>query len=290
MGQAGAPGDGLDHRHAVGLCERGEFRSGERIVHPAARHDQGLARLAQQLGRRDQLLDVGPRPRHAPDLRLEERLGVIERLGLGVLSEAEENRPAVGRIEHGRDRLGQGGDDLLRPADPVPVARHRLECVVDGDRRIIEVLDLLQHRVGHAIGEGVAGQQQDRQAVAVRHAGRRHHVHGARSDRARRHHDLTPFLGLGVRHAGERHRLLVLAAPGRQLVLHRLERLAEAGDVAVAEDREHAAEQRRVGAIQHRALRAQPPDQGLRHRQPDRLHGLASPMSLLDRANIARRV
>ena len=49
------------------------------------------------------------------------------------------------------------------------------------------------------------------------------------------------FFALAIGDAGQRHRLLVLAAPGRQVVLDRLERLAEAGDVAVAEDREHAA-------------------------------------------------
>jgi hypothetical protein len=153
-----------------------------------------------------------------------------------------------------------------------------------------EVLDLLQHRVGHAVGEGVAGQEQDRQAVAVRHAGRGDHVHGARADRAGRDHDLPALLGLGVGDAGERHRLLVLAAPGRQLVLHGLERLAETCDVAVAEDREHAAEQRRFRTLDHRALDAQPPHQSLRHREPDRLHRRASPKKLRRRANIARRV
>jgi hypothetical protein len=34
-----------------------------------------------------------------------------------------------------------------------------------------------------------------------------------------RHHDLPPALGLGKADRGERHRLLVLAAPGGQLVL-----------------------------------------------------------------------
>ena len=103
----------------------GELGGRERIVHAAARDDQRLVGLAQELGRRDQLLDVGPRPRHAPDLRLEEALGVVERLGLGVLAQAEEGRAAVGRVEHGRDRLRQRADDLLGPGDPVPVAGHR---------------------------------------------------------------------------------------------------------------------------------------------------------------------
>ena len=32
---------------------------------------------------------------------------------------------------------------------------------------IAEMLDLLQHRVGPAVGEGVAGEDQDRQAVGM---------------------------------------------------------------------------------------------------------------------------
>jgi hypothetical protein len=62
------------------------------------------------------------------------------------------------------------------------------------------------------------------------------------------------------------------------------------GDVAVAEDREHACEQRRLFAIEHRLLGTEPPHQGLRHRQSDRLHGSASPLDLLRRTNIARGV
>ena len=284
-----APGDRLDHRHAVGFGEGRELGRGERVVDAAAGDDQGLVGLAQQGGGRDQLLDVGPRPRHPPDLRLEERLGVVEGFGLGVLAKGEKSRAAVGRVEHGRGRLGQRADDLLGPRDPVPVAGHRLERVVDRDGRVVEVLDLLEHRVGHAVGEGVAGEQEDRQPIGMRDAGGGHHVERAGADRAGRDHDLAAPLGFGVGDAGQRHRLLVLAAPGRQPVLDRLERLAEAGDVAMAEDREHAAEQRRLLAFEHGALGAQPLHQRLGHRQPDRLHRNASPQpSLLRRANIAR--
>ncbi len=44
-------------------------------------------------------------------------------------------------------------------------------------------------------------------------------------------------------------RLLVVGAKGRQLVAHLLERLADAGDVAMAEDRPDAAEDRHAFAI-----------------------------------------
>ena len=76
----------------------------------------------------------------------------------------------------------------------------------------------------------------------MRDAGRGDHVGRAGADRGERDHDLPALPRLGEADRGQRHRLLVLAAPGRQLVLDRLQRLAEAGDVAVAEDREHARE------------------------------------------------
>ena len=46
VGQGGAPGDGLDHRHAVGLGEGRELGGSERIVHAAACDDQWLVGLA----------------------------------------------------------------------------------------------------------------------------------------------------------------------------------------------------------------------------------------------------
>ncbi len=177
------------------------------------------------------------------DARLEEGLRIVEGDLLRVLAEAEEGRAAFGRIEHHGDRLRQRGDDLLRMRDAVPVARHRAEGVVHRRRRVAEMLDLLQHRVGAAVGEDVAGEDQDRQPVRHGAAGGGDHVAGARPDRGERHHDLPPPLGLGEADRGERHRLLVLPAPGRELVLHRLQRLRQAGDVAVSEDRENAGEE-----------------------------------------------
>src|SRR5690606_15763256 len=61
---------------------------------------------------------------------------------------------------------------------------------------------------------------------------------------------------------GERHALLVLTAPRRQLVAVLLEGVAERRDVAVAEDREHAGEQRRLCAVDHGALGDQVADDG----------------------------
>src|SRR3712207_657171 len=78
-------------------------------------------------------------------------------------------------------------------------------------------------------------------------------------------------LGEGDRR--ERHRLLVLAAPGRQLVLHLDERLREARDVAVAEDAENAREQRDFLAVEDGPLRDEVAHERLRRGEADRLHG-----------------
>ena len=56
---------------------------------------------------------------------------------------------------------------MRRMNDAVEVARDRPEAVVGGDAAVVEVLDLLQHRVGRARDEDVARQQQHRQAVDV---------------------------------------------------------------------------------------------------------------------------
>ena len=86
---------------------------------------------------------------------------------------ADERRPAVGRVEQHARPPAAATDQLLGPGDPVPVAGHRPEGVVDADRRVAEVLDLLQHRVGQPAGEDVAGEQQHRQPVGVRDTPRR---------------------------------------------------------------------------------------------------------------------
>ena len=74
-------------------------------------------------------------------------------------------------------------------------------------------------------------------------------------------------LGLGVGDGGMGHGLLVLAAPGRQRVADAVQRLADAGDVAVAEDRPDALDEA-LALLGH--LHAQPAHHRLRRGQPDR--------------------
>ena len=230
----------------------------------AAGDDQRPDGVADDLGGPAQLLDdrraVG---RCSCTVALEEAVRVVVRLGLDVLRQRDERRPAVRRVEHRGHGVRQRVHDLLGPGDAVPVAADRLERVVDGDRRIVEVLDLLQHRVGDPALERVARQQQHGQPVGVGDAGGGDHVERARTDRRRGDHDLAAPRRLGEPDRGQRHPLLVLAAPRRQLVARLLERLAEARHVAVPEDRVHAREQRHVAAVDDGSLGDQVADDGL---------------------------
>ena len=267
MGQRPLARDGLDHGNApVG----GEFRQrgpGPGIAHPAARDDQRLLCPFQDLGRLGHTLTVGARARDGPVGRREELLRVVEGQLLRVLRQRDEGGPAIGRVEHRRQRLRQGRDDLRGMRDPVPVAGHRAEGIVHGHGRVVIVFDLLQHRVRQAIGERIPRDQQQGQAVGMGRSGRRHHVQRARPYRRGGDHDLSPALRFGVAHRCKRHRLFVLPAPCRKLVLHCFQRLAEAGHIAVAEDSEDTCEQRHPLAVNGGELVAQIAHQRLCHGQ-----------------------
>ncbi len=176
-------GDRLDDRDAALHREVRDRLLGQRIAHAAAGDEDGFFRRPQQRRRLREPPPVGARTRDHPYARLEEELRVVERQFRGVLRQREEGWSAIGWVEHHRDGLGQRRDDLSRMRDAIPIARHGLEGVVHRDGRIAEMLDLLQHRIGQAIGEGVAGDEQHREAVGVGRARRGHHVQRPRPDR-----------------------------------------------------------------------------------------------------------
>ena len=107
----------------------------------------------------------------------------------------------------------------------------------------------------------------------MRHRRGRHHIGGARPDRAGGDHDLPAHPRLGESHRRKRHRLLgLLAAPSGQPILGRFERLGKTSDVAVAEDREHPGEQGLGTSIDLGLLGAKIADQCLGHGQAQRFH------------------
>ena len=133
-------------------------------------------------------------------------------------------------------------------------------------------LELLQHRVGHPGGEGVARQQQHRQPVDGGQRGPGHHVGRAWPDRGRAGQRGHPVPGPGERGGRVHHGLLVASLPvtqaglGGELGLQQA--LAEAGHVAVPEDAEAALDEPVPRAVPLAALRGQEPHHGLPHRQP----------------------
>ena len=129
------------------------------------------------------------------------------------------------------------------------------------------MLDLLQHRIGQPVDIGIAGQQQHRQTVGMRHGGGRDHVGGPWPDGRRGNHDLAAQFRLGKGDGRKRHGLLVLPAPGGKLVLHLDQRFRKTGHVAVPEDPEDAREQRNALAVDHGELAAKVAHESLSHRQ-----------------------
>ena len=95
----------------------------------------GPSRAAQELGGARQLLGLGDGPADAPDALVEQLLGPVEGLGLHVLRERERHRAGLGGVGQHAHRAQQRRRELLGALDPVPVARDRLERVVDATRR-----------------------------------------------------------------------------------------------------------------------------------------------------------
>ena len=215
---------------------------------------------------------IRARPADVVHSRIEERRRIVVRLGLHVLRQREERGAALSRIEHDGERLGEGSDDLFGLGDAIPITGHRPERVCGCDGWIVELLDLLQHRINDPVQEDVAADQQQRQTVGVSDGGSRDHVGAAGPDRRRGDHDLVATLCLGERDRGQRHRLFVVAVPCRQLILDLLERFAEARHVAVAEYGRHAGEHGYFRAVDDRPLIDEPANDGLRRRQANGFH------------------
>ena len=268
------------HRDAVRRAEGREIVFRFTVEDAAAGDDERTpGRLDKGDGLR-QLRLVGPRPARLPDALGEEPVGIVESFGLHVLAERERHGAAFGRIRQHLHRALEGGHDLLGPGDAVEITRDGPEAVIGGDGPVAEILDLLQHRIGAAPGEDVARQQQHRQAIDVRDGSSRHHIGRAWPDRARHRHHTPAARGLGEGDRGMCHRLLIMGAQGRQTVARGIQRLAEAGDIAMPEDRPDPGEDRQLLPVDHRLLRCHRGDERLRHGEPDRRHHLL----LLNRA------
>ncbi len=241
------------------------------VQHAAAGDNHRPLRAAQTFERGANFMLDRRRRMERHHARRKEVRGEIPRRRLHVLRQRERDRAAKRRVGQHAQRARQCVQQLRRMHDAIEVARHRLEHVVRRDAAVLEVLDLLKHRIGRARNENVAGQQQHRQTVHMRERRRRDEIRRARADRRRDRHHPSAEMRLCVSDRAVRHRLLVLRAQRRQLVTMLIQRLAEARDVAVPEDREHAAEEQLGAAAVFRrdALRREVTHERLRGGQAD---------------------
>ena len=258
---------GLADGDARGLAEGGEGVDGARVVHAAAGHDQRLPRAADQLGSLRDGRPLRQRPGHVPHPACEQVERPVVGLRLDVLRQADRHRSGLGRVGEHPHGAQQGGRQLLGAPDPVEVARDGTEAVVDRDVPGVGLLQLLQQRRGAPVGERVGRHQQHRQPVDGGERGPGHHVGRAGADAGGDDVGLQPVLHPGVGDGAVHHGLLVAAQDVRQglglLELGLQQGLAEACDVAVAEDAEAAGEQLLLDAVGLGVLGAEEPDHRL---------------------------
>jgi hypothetical protein len=215
------------------------------------------------------LVGVGDRAADHPVALGEELDGVVEGVALDVLGQREHHRTGVDGVGEHAHGVGQRGEQLLGPGDPVEEPRDGPEGVVDGGVGLGRVLQLLQHRALPAGGVGVAGEQQHGEPVHRRQRGPGDHVRGAWADRGGHRERGGAAARLGVRGRDVHERLLVAALDEGQLVLVLVERLPDARDVAVPEDAEHRGDQALPAAVAHARLRCQVAHDGLGGGQRD---------------------
>jgi hypothetical protein len=195
------------------------------------------------------------------------RSPIVEGLGLHVLRQGQGHRARLGRVGQDAHGRGQRRQQLLGPIDAIPVAAERLEAVVDREVLAALGLELLENGADVPTGEDVAGQQQHRQTVDGRGGRAGEHVGGAGPDRGGAGERLEAVLHPGVR---DRHVDLGLLVA--RLVVAELgcllQRLANPGHVAVAEDAPAAGKERLLDPVALDALALQERDQRLGRRQP----------------------
>ena len=157
MGQGRFPGLRFHHRHVMGLGKPRQRIASSRIEHPAAGNQHRLFSAPDCRYGPIQLVGIGPHPALRVHGLRKKRDRIIIGLGLGVLTQRQRHRPAIGRIGQNLHGPPQRRHDLLGPGDPVEIARYGLETIIGRHRPVGKILDLLQHRVGPPVGKHIAG-------------------------------------------------------------------------------------------------------------------------------------
>ena len=250
------------------------------IEHAAARDDQRRGARSDRVGRPGDRAGIAAWAGDGPHPLVKERVGIIKGFRLRVLGQRQRHGAGVGGRGQHAHGVGQRAQQLLGPVNPIPIAGDRAQAVVHRNVLGLARFELLQHGGRRAVGEDVAGQQQHRQAIDGGAGGPGHQVGRTRADRRGTGQRSQPVRHLGEPGGGVDHRLFVAALVVAQAVAHLIERLADAGDVAVTENSEHPGEERLPPSVALAELHAQKPHQRLRHGQSRHWEsGLASMMS-----------
>ncbi len=236
------------------------------VAHAAAHDDQGLPGLGDDLRDVLQLLLHGRGPGDAVDPLFKEVAGEVIALALHVLGQGDAARAGLGGIGEDPHGADEGGHDLLGACDAVPVLAHRLERVVGGHGQAAALLQLLEHRVRLAGGEGVRREDQQGDVVHRGRGARRHHIGRAGAHGGSAGDDPPAAVLLGKGDGRVAHALLVPALHDFEAAGVRVQGLAQAHGDAVAEDGEKALHKLGLHAVHGDILVIQEFDNGLSRR------------------------
>lgn len=277
-GGDGDPGGG-------GQC--GEGLLGRAVMDPAACDDQRPAGGAHGPYRPFQFVGVGCGAAYVPDALGEELLRPVVRLRLHVLRQRECDGAGLRRVGEGPHGLEGGRNERFGAGDPVEVAGDGAQAVVDGEVARGRDFELLEHGVGGAGREDVAGEEEDGEMVDGGEGGAGDEVGGAGADGGGDGVRGEAAGLAGVADGGVHHGLLVAALEeghggppggyGPGCGGPRLqEGLADSGDVAVAEDAPGGADQTLSPAVALGVLAGEEGHQGLGGGEPAGAHRGAS--------------
>ena len=231
---------GLAEGDAELLAEALHHLAGAGVPHAAAHDHQRLFRAGDDRGDILQLLLHGHGTGDAVDPLFKEVGGEVIALTLHVLGQGDAACAGLGGVGENPHGVNQGGHDLLGTGHPVPVLADGLKGVVGGDGQGAALLQLLEHGVRLAGGEGVRREYQERDVVYRGRGAGGDHVGRAGAHRGGAGNNLLAAVLLGKGDGRVAHALLVPALHDPQSAGVRVQSLAQAHGNAVAEDGEEA--------------------------------------------------
>ena len=174
------------------------------------------------------------------DTLFEEVVGEVKGLAFHILRQANAAGAGFGGVGEDPHGVDEGRHDLLGTGDPVPIFADRLEGVVGGDGQAAALLQLLEHRIRLAGGEGIRREYQQGDIVDGSRSTGHHHVGGAGAHGGRAGDNPLAVALLGKGDGGVAHALLVAALHHLQAAGVGVQGLAQAHGDAMAEDGEEA--------------------------------------------------